>query len=230
MLNMSLVRADDSTTQSRIRDSALLLFGRDGYDGTSVRAIATDASVSAALVIHHFGTKAQLRTACDEYVVRQLRDGSEIGDPYTVMAEWLENPAEHRVSLDYLTHLFTSGSDIGHDLFSVLVDRTHDSLAEAVADGTVRSSSEPRMRAVLIATQVLGALILEKHLDRLLGTPSGGDTAMRRLAAPNRELLTDGLYVASEESFAAAAPRTKPGKKKNAGKNTNPEPRKGKKK
>jgi AcrR family transcriptional regulator len=61
--------SDDLTTRARIRDAAIVLFGRDGFPATSVRAIATAAAVSPALVLHHFGSKDELRAACDTYIV-----------------------------------------------------------------------------------------------------------------------------------------------------------------
>ena len=43
-----------------IRDAAVRLFAHAGYANTSVRDIAADAGVDAALVIRHFGSKEQL--------------------------------------------------------------------------------------------------------------------------------------------------------------------------
>ena len=43
-----------------IRDSAVRLFAQAGFAGTSVRDIAGDAGVDAALVIRHFGSKEGL--------------------------------------------------------------------------------------------------------------------------------------------------------------------------
>ncbi len=61
--------SEDLTTRARIRDAAVLRFGREGF-GASVRTVAADAGVSPGLVIHHFGSKDGLRAACDEYVLR----------------------------------------------------------------------------------------------------------------------------------------------------------------
>src|SRR4029077_17883216 len=60
--------SDDLTARARIRDSAIVYFGRHGFRSATVRAIAADADVSPALVIHHFGSKDALREACDRYV------------------------------------------------------------------------------------------------------------------------------------------------------------------
>lgn len=55
--------AGTTDTRERILDSARELFAANGFDKTSVRAIATAAGVDSALVHHYFGTKQQLFTA-----------------------------------------------------------------------------------------------------------------------------------------------------------------------
>ncbi|HEU4808517.1 MAG TPA: helix-turn-helix domain-containing protein, partial [Homoserinimonas sp.] len=72
MLNMRSTPPEDATTRSRIRDAAVVLFGREGYARTSVRAIAQHAQVSPALVIHHFGSKEGLRQECDQHIVAEI--------------------------------------------------------------------------------------------------------------------------------------------------------------
>ena len=47
-------------TRDAILDAARRRFATRGYDATSVRAIATEAEVDPALVIHYFGTKETL--------------------------------------------------------------------------------------------------------------------------------------------------------------------------
>ncbi len=59
--------ADDLTAAARIRDAAIEQFGDQGF-GVGLRSIAEAAGVSAALVIHHFGSKDGLRQACDDFV------------------------------------------------------------------------------------------------------------------------------------------------------------------
>lgn len=58
-------------TRQRILDAALLCFARHGF-AASVRTIAAEAGVSAALVIHHFTDKAGLRRACDEATIHAV--------------------------------------------------------------------------------------------------------------------------------------------------------------
>jgi AcrR family transcriptional regulator len=53
-------RPGNQDTREAILDSARKAFSDRGYDGASIRAIATGAGVDPALVHHYFGTKEQL--------------------------------------------------------------------------------------------------------------------------------------------------------------------------
>lgn len=56
-------RGGDSGTRDAILAAARARFGRYGYDGATIRAIAADAGVDAALVHHFFGSKEHLFAA-----------------------------------------------------------------------------------------------------------------------------------------------------------------------
>ncbi|MFD0509723.1 helix-turn-helix domain-containing protein [Streptomyces aureus] len=47
-------------TEARILDSARELFAEKGFDRTTIRAVATAASVDPALVMQYFGSKREL--------------------------------------------------------------------------------------------------------------------------------------------------------------------------
>ena len=49
-----------AATRAAMLDAAVCRFARDGYDGASVRDIAADAGVDAALVSRYFGGKEEL--------------------------------------------------------------------------------------------------------------------------------------------------------------------------
>ena len=53
-------RRGASSSREAILDAARRLFAERGYVGTSMRAIATEAGVDAALIVHFFGSKAGL--------------------------------------------------------------------------------------------------------------------------------------------------------------------------
>jgi AcrR family transcriptional regulator len=206
MLNMRSP-SSDATTRSRIRDAALELFGAHGYSGTSVRAIADLAGVSAALVMHHFGSKEALRAACDAHIVDEVMHRKAQlpadGDLANTMQRWLTDVDTHRSRLDYLARMITDGSDAGLRLFADLVDRTEAMISAEVAAGRMRSSSDPRMTAVIVATHGLMPLVFESQLARVLGESGLSLALIGRMTLPTLELYTHGLYQTTEVLDAA---------------------------
>ena len=73
VLNMRSA-SDDRTAIARIRDAAIQQWGEQGFN-VGLRSIAEAAGVSAALVIHHFGSKDGLRKECDDYIAEEIRTG-----------------------------------------------------------------------------------------------------------------------------------------------------------
>lgn len=202
--------SDDATTRSRIRDAAVELFGRNGYPSTSIRAIAARAQVSPGLVIHHFGSKEGLRHECDQHVVAEIFGRTADLSPdqssnalAATMQRWLADVDTHRVALDYLTRMLTDGSALGDQLFDLLVDRTEKMISDEVELGRMHSSSDPRMTAVLVASQSLVPLLLERHIGRALGAEGQPRQVIRRMTVPTLELYTHGLYT--DETFLNAA-------------------------
>jgi AcrR family transcriptional regulator len=60
-------RPGESSTRQDILDAARRLFSERGYQGATMRAIAAEAGVDAALVVHFFGNKATLLAAAVEW-------------------------------------------------------------------------------------------------------------------------------------------------------------------
>ncbi|MEN5073760.1 TetR family transcriptional regulator [Isoptericola cucumis] len=58
-----VVRRDREATRARLLEAARRRFAAHGYAGTSVRAVAGDAGVDAALVFRYFGSKDGLFVA-----------------------------------------------------------------------------------------------------------------------------------------------------------------------
>ena len=208
MLNMRSP-SSDLTTRARIRDAALALFGANGYSATSVRAIAEHAGVSAALVMHHFGSKEALRAECDAHIVDEVIGRKEQlatdSDLSSTMRRWLADVDVHRASLDYLARMISDGTDAGARLFDDLVDRTASMIDAEVTAGRMRASSDPRMTAVIVAAHGLVPLLLESQLGRVLGESGLTPALIARMTLPTLELYTHGLYQTTDVLDAAAA-------------------------
>ena len=188
----------DLTARARIRDAAILLFGRNGFDATSVRAIATEAGVSPGLVIHHFGNKNGLRHACDEYVLGDLVDSEENAagqDLIGTLHRWHSDPEVFQPAFDYLTRAVEQESETADHLFDTLIARTELMLQEGVRAGTMHQPADLKATALLLAIQGLGLLTMSRQVGRTLGETRISAAILQRLTIPTLELYTHGIYV-----------------------------------
>ena len=213
---------DDLTARARIRDAALRLFGRDGYAATSLRAVAKEAGVSPALVVHHFGGKQGLKRACDEHVARELVDvevAASQADLVGTMRRWLAEPDAFRAEFDYTARMILEGSETADSLFDALVERTEELLVEGAEAGQMNAFGDVRGAAVVVALIGLAPLVLGRQVARALGERELTAAAVQRLALPAMELLTHGLYRTSElldatraamEAVSRARPQGRP--------------------
>lgn len=196
----------DLTARAKIRHAAILLFGRDGFSATSVRAVAGEAGVSPALVIHHFGSKEGLLKACDEFILGELIDSEESAaehDLIGTMHRWLREPDVFQPAFDYLTRALEQESETADRLFDSLIARTERMLEEGVAAGTMRDPGDRRATALLLAIQGLGLLTMARQVGRTLGETRISTAILQRLTIPTLELYTHGIYT--DDSMLKAA-------------------------
>ncbi|MFN3338556.1 MAG: TetR/AcrR family transcriptional regulator, partial [Dietzia sp.] len=116
----------DRSGADRILDAAISGFGEHGVKGTSLKTIAAEAGVSQALILHHFGSKDRLHQACDEHVVRLVRQVKESAmgqgpqlDPLLA----LRQIEDSRPLLRYLARTLSEGGDhIAHLIDEMVAD------------------------------------------------------------------------------------------------------------
>ncbi len=188
---------DDRTTAARIRDAAILRFGEVGFDKATVRDIAAHAGVSPGLVLHHFGSKAGLREACDEHVVAEFArfriETVESGetDPFAAMA----GVQAEKHLMQYFLQGLRDNSPGSSRLFSALFGETLRLMELSVEQGVIRPSENLHdVTAVLLAWQ-FGGLLLQEHVARILGTGAETLDMMPRFAWASLEVLTHGVFA-----------------------------------
>jgi AcrR family transcriptional regulator len=189
---------DDLTAAARIRDAAIEQFGEHGY-GVGLRAIAEAAGVSAALVIHHFGSKDGLRKACDYYVAEEIRsDKSEAmrsSDPGTWFAQLAEIES-YAPMMAYLVRSMQSGGELGKTLLRTMIDNAESYLDEGVRTGILKPSRDPRARARYLAITGAGGFLMYLQMH---DTPTDLRAVLRDYARdtvlPSLEVYTDGLMA-----------------------------------
>ncbi len=189
--------SDDLTARARIRDAAIAAFARDGFDATSLRAIARDAGVSAALIVHHFGDKGALREQCDDYVVSVFID--EDHDVIRAPSSDRIRAALHDLDrygpyIDYLARMLVDGSPAADRLFDSLLDRTRNVLGEQREAGMLEPMSDPEMTTLLVTLIGLGPVVMRGQMSRALGADQLSPAGLLRMTLPTLELLTHGIY------------------------------------
>lgn len=66
-----IARPVEKTAKVRLILVAMRLFAESGFEGVTVRRIATEAGVTAGLIKHHFESKEGLRDAVDDYFLKR---------------------------------------------------------------------------------------------------------------------------------------------------------------
>jgi AcrR family transcriptional regulator len=199
--------SDDRSTPARIRDAAIECIAEHGVAATTARKVADIAGVSPGLVIHHFGSMRGLRAACDEYVaatIHEYKSDALAGGPNMDVLAAIRAGGIGPL-MGYLAQVLVEDSEAVAKLVDTLVDDAEDYLKLGVESGMVLPSDDPRGRAAVITLWSLGALVLHRHMHRILGIDLTDpdvtkNDSMASYAIPAYEIFGGGLLT---EEFAA---------------------------
>lgn len=203
------MRSADLTAAARIRDAAIEQFGQRGFD-VGLRAIAEAAGVSAALVIHHFGSKDGLRKACDDFIAEEIRSGKSEAMRSTDPATWFAQMAEiesYAPLMAYLVRSMQTGGDLAKTLWQKMIDDAEEYLDDGVRTGLLKPSRDPRARAKYLSITGGGGFLLYLQMHE---NPTDLRAVLRDYARdmvlPALEIYTDGLMADSTmyDAFLAA--------------------------
>ncbi|CQD13239.1 transcriptional regulator [Mycobacterium europaeum] len=192
------MRSADLTAAARIRDAAIERFGEQGF-GVGLRAIAEAAGVSAALVIHHFGSKEGLRKACDDHIAEEIRNSKSealrSNDPATWFAQMAEIES-YAPMMAYLVRSMQSGGELAKMLWRRMIDNAEEYLDEGVRAGTIKPSRDPHARARYMGITGGGGFLLYLQMHE---TPTDIRAVLRdyarEMVLPALEIYTEGLMV-----------------------------------
>ncbi|MFI9511127.1 TetR family transcriptional regulator [Nocardia sp. NPDC052566] len=154
-------RPGQSKAREAILAAARIRFAENGFDKTSIRAVATDASVDPALVHHYFGTKQQLFAAVVELPVDPdltlgLIDAApleRLGEAIVtaVVGVW-DSPAGPGIVAAVRTIIASGDMSLARTfLLDVVLERIRQRIATPQDDG--------RVRIGLVASQMAGLLV-----------------------------------------------------------------------
>jgi len=205
---MSKESEEDLTSKARIRDAAIACIAEEGVTAATVRKIAVAAGVSPGLVIHHYRSMDGLRAACDDHVAASIRrvkeDAMTAGPGLDVLAALRETRIGPVVG--YLARTLVEEAPAVTRLVDDLVADAEQYLEQGVESGMLRPTGDTRGRAAVLALWSLGALVLHRHVERILGIDLtdpqlGADPALAAYLGPAYEILGRGVFT---EDAAAA--------------------------
>ncbi|MFH8256009.1 TetR/AcrR family transcriptional regulator [Streptomyces roseolus] len=158
-------RSGDSTTRDRILEAARRNFAAGTYATTTIRAIAADADVNPALVLHYFHSKRDLFAATlrlplhlREDLATLLRlDPDDIGERMVqlYLGFW-QNPAT-RTPLTAMMRSVVTDSDAAEALGSFLSAQLVGPVVAAC------NRDQPEMRVSLVVSHLIG-IALGRHI------------------------------------------------------------------
>jgi AcrR family transcriptional regulator len=190
----------DLTARARIRDAALERFAEHGFEGATIREIASAAGVSPGLVQHHFGSKEGLRKACDDAVLdlvrRKLRaaQNGELTSPSFLAALYAAAPP----LMGYVARAVVDGSSAGAALLDEMAAGTEEFLSRTWPERFLPGSGRTRDAAAVLVAQSAGTLVLHEHVARRMGLDARRDIVSPRIGLAQLDVYEAlGEYVAS---------------------------------
>ena len=194
------VRSADMTATARIRDAAIEQWGQHGFN-VGLRAIAEAAGVSAALVIHHFGSKEGLRKACDDYIAEEVRSAKSeslrSADPATWFAQMAEIES-YAPMMRYLVRSMQSGTELAKTFWRRMLENAEEYLEEGVRAGTLKPSRDPEARAKYLGLTGGGGFLLYLQMhDNPTDMAAVLHDYGEEMVLPALEVYTNGLMTDS---------------------------------
>jgi len=210
LLNVSSIIDDgDLTGRASIRNAALRLFADRGPDAVTVREIATQAGVSPALIVHHFGSKDGLRAEVDAFAAKSfdaifealptedfaelLAGGSGSGSVAEAFARGF--PAGSPLPA-YLRRLLLTNDPAGAALFGRWFAATRRILDVMVEMGVVRPSEDPDVRAAFFLVNDLALILLRNQIAIAIGADPLTPEGIERWAREGTIVYAEGAFIA----------------------------------
>jgi AcrR family transcriptional regulator len=185
-------------TRERLLDTARELFGRDGYDATSIEAVLRQAGVARGSLYHHFENKPALFDAVLDEVIAEVagkaaRAAAQYDDPVESLragcAAWL------RISLDPRVQqiaLVDAPAVLGWSRWRELDEQytlggVRRSLQRLADSGRVPAAQVDALANMLLAAVGEAALLIVQAADpeaTLADGLAAFDTLLDRLAGP----------------------------------------------
>jgi AcrR family transcriptional regulator len=190
---------ENLTAYARIRNAALELFAARGAAGTTIREVARVAGVSPGLVQHHFGTKAGLQKAVDEFVVADaLSTITGLPEPLEERsAEFASRMGavtrDRPAAVLYLARAASEGTDLGRSAFKEILDHGVREFRAMEEAGQLGPELDLEWAVLQMLLFNLSTIMFEPAIEHALGESIMTEEGRRRVNDAARRLFTVGF-------------------------------------
>ncbi|WP_218591233.1 TetR/AcrR family transcriptional regulator [Pseudonocardia oceani] len=189
-------------SRAAILDAARALFARNGFERTTIRAVAEQAGIDPALVMQHFGSKAALFAAAARW---------------TVPVDGLVQADRSELARAAVQHVLDAFDDDHRDAVEALLrsSLTHPAAAELLRDQVIAPTQarvadtigdpDAALRSALLNACTLG-LTISRYLLAVPALAEADPSDIRRILVPALESLTgSGRTDPAQATEAATA-------------------------
>ena len=175
--------------KAHIMEHAIALFAERGFEGTSIRDLAADASVNVAMINYYFGSKEKLVEAIIEDKAMYMKDRIEELEANTNLSEIEKIDA---LIEDYVSRIM-AGADFHKFLYKELMDTKRGDIHQFLSDAFARNSKNfaaiiemgiekkifKEVDSILTVTTIIGSInqvMISKNMcNQMLAKPNTND-------------------------------------------------------
>lgn len=179
-MNYPAQENDAASTRNALLQTGVRLFAERGFDGTSIRAITSEANANLGAVTYHFGSKEAFYDAVVDSVVgpfaeQVLAAGRTDGPPLDrltrVVRVYFGHLAEHpEIPRLIMQGVMATGLPPGaaSGWIRSLLTMLASTVAEGQADGSIRPG-DPRLLGIGVVSQSLHLAVMRDALNTMAG-------------------------------------------------------------
>ena len=202
----------DIDTRERILAEATALFARDGYDGTSIQAVADAVGIRKQSLLHHFRSKQQLRDAVLDGLLNRWKD-----ELPGILLSATSGEDMFRAAVTELLRFFRENPDRARLAAREAIDRPDhlkallrehlwpwigmvtDYIGKGKVRGNVREDVDPEAYCDLVMVLAVGSVAMGTVADGVFPDRTEGEAASSRDAELVR-IAHDSLFTDREDS------------------------------
>lgn len=179
-------------SREHLIEVATRVFAREGFAGTSLRMIAVEAGVSAALLVHHFGSKQRLIEETIETTLGEwMREKDHLAElPLSeALSQWPQTAQDGHQKLAFFKQVMLSGGKPAQLLLERMHSEAKERLTMMTNTGVMRDVADIETAALLLAVYGMAPLILSDSIKKILGGEVTDPEISEKLARSSLELF-----------------------------------------